>query len=51
MARGNTTGQGLGGGVYVDPSANATADMETFIAGNQASRSNNDVWGTIIIGP
>jgi hypothetical protein len=50
-SNGNTTGQGLGGGVYVDPSATATADMETFIAGNQASKNNNDVWGTITPGP
>jgi hypothetical protein len=48
---GNTTGQGLGGGVYIDPSASASADMETFMAGNQASKSNNDVWGTITIVP
>jgi hypothetical protein len=46
-----TTGNGLGGGVYVDPSASATADMQTLIAGNQASKSNSDVWGTITIGP
>jgi hypothetical protein len=46
-AQGNTTGQGLGGGVYVDPSASATADMETFIAGNRVTMSNNDLWGTI----
>ena len=48
---GKTTGQGLGGGVYVDPSASVTADMETFIAGNQASKSNNDIWGAITIVP
>jgi hypothetical protein len=47
----NTTGQGLGGGVYVDPSASATMDMQTLIAGNQASKSNNDVWGTLTIIP
>jgi predicted outer membrane repeat protein len=47
----NTTGQGLGGGVYVDPSATATEDMQTLIAGNQASKSNNDVWGTITMVP
>jgi hypothetical protein len=41
---------GLGGGVYVDPSASATADLQTMIAGNQASMSDNDVWGTITIG-
>jgi hypothetical protein len=46
-----TTGNGLGGGVYVDPSANATANAETVIAGNQATKSNNDVWGTITIVP
>jgi hypothetical protein len=50
-SQGNTTGQGLGGGVYVDPSASATADMETLIAGNQASKSNNDIWGVLTIGP
>jgi hypothetical protein len=47
----NTTGQGLGGGVYVDPSASAIEDMQTLIAGNQASKSDNDVWGTITTGP
>ena len=47
----NTTGNGLGGGVYVDPSAKVTADTASLIAGNQASKSNNDVWGTITIRP
>jgi hypothetical protein len=41
----------MGGGVYADPSASATADMQTLIAGNQASKSDNDVGGTIAIGP
>ena len=50
-SQGNTTGNGLGGGVYVDPSASATEDMQTLITGNQASTSNNDVWGTITPGP
>jgi hypothetical protein len=49
--QGTTTGQGLGGGVYVDPSASVTADMQTLIVGNQASKSNNDVWGIITIVP
>jgi hypothetical protein len=49
--QGNTTGNGLGGSVYVDPSASASADMQTLIAGNQSSKSNNDVWGTITIVP
>jgi hypothetical protein len=39
------------GGVYVDPSANATADMETLLAGNQASKDGNDLWGTLTIRP
>jgi hypothetical protein len=43
----NTTGQGLGGGVYVDPSATVTAMAETIITGNHASKSNDDVFGTI----
>jgi hypothetical protein len=47
----NTTGQGLGGGVYVDPSASAIEDMQTLIAGNQATKSDNDVWGTITMVP
>jgi hypothetical protein len=47
---GNTTGQGLGG-VYVDPSASATADMETIMAGNQPSMGKNDVGGTITTVP
>jgi hypothetical protein len=42
---------GLGGGVYVDHSATATADMETMIAGNQASKDKKDVWGTIDVVP
>jgi hypothetical protein len=49
--RQNTTGNGLGGGLYVDPSAHVTADTATLIAGNQASKSNNDVWGTIKLPP
>jgi hypothetical protein len=43
----DTTGNGLGGGVHVDPSATATDNTATLIAGNQVSKSNNDVWGTI----
>ena len=50
-SQGNTSGQGVGGGVYVDPSGSATMDLQTLIAGNQASKSNNDVWGTLTIGP
>ena len=50
-SQGTTTGQGLGGGVYVDPSAIVTADLQTLIVGNRASKSNNDVWGTITIVP
>jgi hypothetical protein len=49
--QGNTSGNGLGGGVYVDASATARMDMETLIAGNHASKDNNDVWGTITIVP
>jgi hypothetical protein len=42
-----TTGNGLGGGVFVDPSATATMNAETIIAGNHASKDKDDVWGTI----
>jgi hypothetical protein len=41
----------MGDGLYVDASASATADMETLIAGNQASKDNNDVCGTLTIVP
>jgi hypothetical protein len=27
------------------------ADMETLMAGNQATKSNNDLWGTLTIVP
>jgi hypothetical protein len=50
-SQGNTSGNGLGGGVYVDPSATATANAQTMIAGNHASKDNNDVFGTITIVP
>jgi hypothetical protein len=50
-SQGNTTGNGLGGGLYVDPSASATVDMQTLIDGNQASKSDNDVWGTLNVVP
>jgi hypothetical protein len=50
-SQGKTTGNGLGGGVYVDPNATATENAETLIAGNQASKSDNDVWGTITMVP
>ncbi|HLJ92280.1 MAG TPA: hypothetical protein VKU02_03715 [Gemmataceae bacterium] len=39
------------GRASIDPSASATMDMQTLIAGNQASLSTNDLWGTITIGP
>jgi hypothetical protein len=50
-SHGQPTGNGLGGGVYIDPTVTATADTETLIAGNQASKDKNDVWGTITIVP
>jgi hypothetical protein len=50
-SQGKTTGQGFGGGVYVDPSATATANAETMMVGNHASKDNNDVFGTINIVP
>jgi hypothetical protein len=49
--QGNTSGSGLGGGAYVDPGAPATMNAETIIAGNQATKSTNDVWGTITMLP
>jgi hypothetical protein len=50
-SQGTTTGQGLGGGVYVDASTSVTADLQTLIVGNRASKSNNDVWGSITLVP
>jgi hypothetical protein len=46
-SQGNTSGNGLGGGVYVDSAAKVTANAQTIIAGNHASKDNDDVWGTI----
>jgi hypothetical protein len=51
ISQGTITGNGLGGVVYVDPSATATMNAETIIAGNHASKDNNDVFGTISIVP
>jgi hypothetical protein len=39
----------LASGLYVDRSA--TADLRTRIAGNQASTSNDDLWGPLPSGP
>jgi hypothetical protein len=50
-SQGNSSGRGVGGGVYADPHAAVTANTETWIAINQASRSDNDVWGTITMLP
>ena len=47
----NTTGNGLGGGVYVDPTPLCRPMTATLISGNQATKSNNDVWGTITMVP
>jgi hypothetical protein len=49
-SQGNPSGRSLGG-ASVDPSARATADMQALMAGNQASKGDNDVWGTITLGP
>jgi hypothetical protein len=50
-SQGTTSGNGLGGGVYVDPGATASANAQTIMAGNHASKDNNDVFGTINIVP
>jgi hypothetical protein len=44
-------GQGVGGGVYVSAQATVTADTLTIVVVNQASTSNDDVFGTITIVP
>jgi hypothetical protein len=41
----------LGGVLYVDPSASATANTATLILGNQPSKGDNDVWGNINVVP
>jgi len=50
-SQGSTSGNGLGGGVYVDPAATVTANARTTMVGNHASKSNDDVFGTITIVP
>jgi hypothetical protein len=50
-SQGHTSGNGLGGGVYVDPSATASENADTLITGNLATKSNNDIWGTITMVP
>ena len=44
---GVANGNGMAGGVYVDPSATVTANTESLVAGNQATDGDTDVWGTI----
>lgn len=50
-SEGNSSGNGRGGGVYVDSSATVTADTETRIAGNHASKSDDEVFGSINVVP
>ena len=40
-------GEGEGGGLYLEPGGLACADMLTVIAGNHASTSDDDVFGTL----
>jgi hypothetical protein len=44
---GGTAGQGVGGGVYLAPGGTASADPWTFIVWNDASTSDDDVFGVL----
>jgi hypothetical protein len=44
---GGSDGQGVGGGAYIMPGGVACADALTIIAGNHASTSDDDVFGTL----
>jgi uncharacterized protein (TIGR03118 family) len=44
---GGSDGQGVGGGLYVTPGSSASADPWTVILANQASTSDDDVFGTL----
>jgi sugar lactone lactonase YvrE len=47
---GGADGQGLGGGLYLTPGGTTCADVLTVIAGNYASTSDDDVFGTFAWG-
>jgi hypothetical protein len=44
---GGSAGLGVGGGVYVAPGGVASADPWTFIFANDASTSDDDVFGIL----
>jgi hypothetical protein len=44
---GGIDGEGVGGGLYLTPGGVACADLLTVIAGNHASTSDDDVFGTL----
>ncbi len=46
---GGSAGQGRGGGVYVEPDATVRRDFWTLIFGNDASTSDDNVFGTILL--
>jgi hypothetical protein len=46
---GGSDGQGQGGGLYLTPGGVAFADLLTAILGNQASTSDDDVFGVLTL--
>jgi hypothetical protein len=42
---GVSAGEGIGGGLYIDPAANV-GGMDTFVKNNHASTSDDDIFGT-----
>ncbi len=48
---GGSAGQGVGGGVYVAPGGIAYADVVTLILDNDASTSDDDVFGSLVTCP
>jgi hypothetical protein len=44
---GGSAGSGVGGGLYLSPGRVASADSSTFIFANDASTSDDDVFGIL----
>jgi hypothetical protein len=48
---GGTAGMGIGGGLYIDPSAKVCLSTDSIVVGNHASTSNDDIFGTFTVCP
>jgi hypothetical protein len=43
---GGAAGQGIGGGIYIEPTACVAISLTSIISGNHASASDDDIFGT-----